>query len=111
VAYVNHDIDDAIRAGLIQQNDLPPECLRVLGERHAARITTMINAIIEASSEMVDGRRMVKNASRCRDEVMEATDCLKNWMFDPSTTGAVDETRRVLNVIVRFSNCSWNSRR
>jgi dGTPase len=101
VAYVNHDIDDAIRAGLIQQDDLPPECLRVLGDRHAARITTMINAIIEASSEMIDGRRMVKERISMQDEVMEATDCLKNWMFEHVyKLEAVDETRRVRNVIM-----------
>jgi dGTPase len=100
VAYVNHDIDDAIRAGLIHTKDLPPECLRVLGTGHAQRITTMVNAIIEASSEVVDGQRLVKERIAMEDEVMEATDCLKNWMFDHVyKLEAVDETRRVRNVI------------
>jgi dGTPase len=101
VAYVNHDIDDAIRAGLIHNKDLPPECLRVLGTSHAQRITTMVNAIIEASSEVVDGQRVVKERIAMEDEVMEATDCLKNWMFDHVyKLEAVDETRRVRNVIM-----------
>ena len=52
VAYVNHDIDDAIRAGLIARDDLPRDCIALLGSSHAGRITTMINAILEASSEM-----------------------------------------------------------
>src|SRR4028119_2288287 len=52
VAYVNHDVDDAIRAGLICAEDLPRDCVAVLGERHAQRITTMVNAIIESSSEL-----------------------------------------------------------
>src|SRR4028119_916544 len=73
VAYVNHDIDDAIRAGLIHTKDLPPECLRVLGTSHAQRITTMVNAIIESSSEVVDGQRLVKERISMQDEVMEAT--------------------------------------
>jgi dGTPase len=101
VAYVNHDIDDAIRAGLIRTKDLPPECLRVLGSSHAQRITTMVNAIIEASSEVVDGQRLVKERIAMEDEVMEATDCLKNWMFDHVyKLEPVDETRRVRNVIL-----------
>ena len=52
VAYVNHDIDDAIRAGLISRDELPRDCIALLGGSHAGRITTMINAIIEASSEI-----------------------------------------------------------
>jgi dGTPase len=100
VAYVNHDIDDAIRAGLIRTEDLPPDCLRVLGTGHAQRITTMINAIIAASTEVSDGQRLVRERIAMEDEVMEATDCLKNWMFEHVyKLEPVDETRRVRNVI------------
>lgn len=42
IAYVNHDIDDAIRAGLITQTDLPRDSIRVLGDTHGTRIDTMI---------------------------------------------------------------------
>ena len=52
VAYVNHDIDDAIRAGIIHREELPESCIALLGDSHAARITTMINAIIQASSNI-----------------------------------------------------------
>ncbi|MBW3637082.1 MAG: deoxyguanosinetriphosphate triphosphohydrolase, partial [Armatimonadetes bacterium] len=82
VAYVNHDIDDALRAGFIEVEDLPRECLDVLGERHAQRITRMVAAIIDASSEIVDGQRHAKERIAMRDDIMEATDKLKNWMFE-----------------------------
>jgi dGTPase len=83
VAYVNHDIDDAIRAGLIAQSDLPRACLEVLGERHSQRITAMVHAIIVASSEVrASGERVVTERIAMTDEVMQATDALKDWMFD-----------------------------
>src|SRR5204862_3038822 len=41
-AYVNHDLDDAMRAGLVQQSDLPDEVTAVLGRTHSARIETLV---------------------------------------------------------------------
>lgn len=78
VAYVNHDIDDSIRAGLIRADDLPRDCVAVLGDSQAQRITTMVSAIISESLE--DG--LVKERIEMESEVREATDKLKNWMFD-----------------------------
>lgn len=101
VAYVNHDVDDAIRAGLISFEDIPKECIAVLGARHAARITSMVNAIIEASSEVIDGERRVGERIAMQDDVMEATDGLKNWMFDHVyKRETVDETPRVRTVLL-----------
>src|SRR5213596_163420 len=42
IAYINHDIDDAMRAGLLAPEELPPEPLRVLGQTHAERIGTLV---------------------------------------------------------------------
>ncbi len=78
VAYVNHDIDDAIRAGLIRDSDLPQDCVELLGKTQSERITTMVGAIINQSLQ--DGQ--VKPVLEMEDEVREATDKLKNWMFD-----------------------------
>lgn len=49
VAYINHDIDDAIRAGLIKISDLPSSCTKTLGKIHSKRISTMVYDIIEQS--------------------------------------------------------------
>jgi dGTPase len=49
IAYVNHDIDDAIRAGVITQADLPTDLIEILGESHSKRIDTLIKAIIDYS--------------------------------------------------------------
>ncbi|MDR1092599.1 MAG: deoxyguanosinetriphosphate triphosphohydrolase [Clostridiales bacterium] len=49
IAYINHDIDDAERAGILSERDLPPEHARVLGDKHGVRINNMIMDIIENS--------------------------------------------------------------
>ncbi|MBS7262187.1 MAG: deoxyguanosinetriphosphate triphosphohydrolase [Eubacteriales bacterium] len=49
IAYINHDIDDALRAGIIRQEDLPIECVRKLGQTHSERINTMICDIVSTS--------------------------------------------------------------
>lgn len=50
-AYINHDIDDAVRAGVISESDVPEEYSSVLGDRHSVRINTLISDIISESSK------------------------------------------------------------
>ena len=49
IAYVNHDIEDAVRAGVLDPATLPKDCTAVLGQTKSARITTMINSIFAHS--------------------------------------------------------------
>jgi len=51
IAYVNHDLDDAIRGGVIVGGDIPVICLEVLGDSHARRIDTMVKDLIFATLE------------------------------------------------------------
>ena len=51
IAYVNHDLDDALRAGILCQTDIPDEILRVLGETNGRRINTLILDLINESRE------------------------------------------------------------
>lgn len=51
IAYINHDIDDACRAGIITQNDISKELGDVLGYTHSNRITTMVSAVIAGGTE------------------------------------------------------------
>jgi dGTPase len=53
IAYVNHDIDDALRAGIINIHDLPQQSLDLLGHRHSERITTLINDLVQTSSQSI----------------------------------------------------------
>ena len=54
IAYINHDIDDAIRAGILKESDLPKECTEVLGNGKSRRITTMIASVIEHGTAEMD---------------------------------------------------------
>lgn len=49
IAYINHDIDDAVRGGIISKEDLPAECVEYLGKDHRSRINTLINDIVRTS--------------------------------------------------------------
>jgi dGTPase len=49
IAYINHDIDDAIRAGVLKNGDLPKECTDVLGYKSSSRINLLIRSVIKAS--------------------------------------------------------------
>lgn len=49
VAYINHDVDDAIRAGILSDEDIPEEFICVLGEKYGERIDTIVKNVIENS--------------------------------------------------------------
>ncbi len=74
IAYINHDIDDAIRAGILAPADLPRDVTDVLGETHSARINRMVNSLLEAS---IDSATISMTA-----EVQAATDCLRSFLFE-----------------------------
>ncbi len=73
VAYLNHDLDDALRGGILRPFEIPADCLRVLGETHSARINTMILDIVEHS----EGRERLEMSPR----VEGAMDALRDFMF------------------------------
>ncbi|MCR4716494.1 MAG: deoxyguanosinetriphosphate triphosphohydrolase [Lachnospiraceae bacterium] len=74
IAYINADIDDSVRAGLISENDIPKEISSVLGHSYRARINTMIHDIIINSQN--------KNDIVMSDEVKEATFALRKFLFE-----------------------------
>ncbi len=73
IAYINHDIDDAIRAGILKPFELPEKCIRVLGKTHGERIDTMIADVVRESQ----GQSSVIMS----DLVREATEELHSFMF------------------------------
>jgi len=74
VAYINHDIDDAVRYGLLSEDDLPLEEIAVLGDTGSARIDRLVHDIVE-SSEGVDDIRQ-------SEDVGEAMLSLRAFMFE-----------------------------
>ena len=74
IAYINHDIDDAIRAGILRDDDLPADLVKLLGKTHSQRIDTMVCSVVTASTE---GDAIVMTP-----EIQEATDALRNFLFE-----------------------------
>ena len=52
IAYVNHDLDDALRAGLIRESEIPSIVLRVLGKSHSERINTLVSSVIKSTIKL-----------------------------------------------------------
>lgn len=73
IAYVNHDVDDAIRAGIISAGDLPGNPIEVLGDRTSLRIDTLVRNMISTSLEMGE----VCLSVEIYDALME----LRTWLF------------------------------
>jgi dGTPase len=74
-AYVNHDIDDAQRAGILQAGDLPASAVELLGDSSSARIGTMVRDVVEATF----GGNL--SEIRMSDAVLKATLDLRKFLF------------------------------
>jgi dGTPase len=103
IAYVNHDIGDAMRAGIINEEDLPHEPIEVLGHFHSRRIHTMVSDVIEcswAARGIVPSETPVINMS---PQVLEATMMLRDFLFERvyNIHSAHEESERAREV-VRF---------
>lgn len=73
IAYINHDIDDAIRAGIIKETDLPDDLIKILGNSHSKRIDTMITSIYKNSYH--------KDFVKMEPDIETATLALRQYMF------------------------------
>ncbi|NLY70808.1 MAG: deoxyguanosinetriphosphate triphosphohydrolase [Clostridiales bacterium] len=74
IAYINHDIDDALRSGVIKQDELSKDCLKILGQNHSSRISTLVSDIVENSDN--------KNKIMMSEEKLYYMDKLRNFMFE-----------------------------
>ena len=96
IAYINHDIDDAIRAGVIKKCDIPREYTDILGPRHSVRINTLVLDTIAESEE--------KNDICMSPDVYAAMDGLRSFMFEHvyRTEYAVRQEEKVCGMIERL---------
>jgi len=82
VAYVNHDVEDAIRAGIISQNDLSKPVVATLGHTHSQRINTLVCDIIDCSWPVSGNGDSPKPTIGMSPEVRRATNILRQFLFD-----------------------------
>jgi dGTPase len=90
IAYVNHDLDDALRAGLISEEQLPQHLLTILGKTNSARINTMVKDLIYTTLNE-GGARLTMSA-----EIMAAITELRGFLYKN-----VYETSRVHNDFIK----------
>ncbi|HUL37901.1 MAG TPA: deoxyguanosinetriphosphate triphosphohydrolase, partial [Thermodesulfobacteriota bacterium] len=76
IAYINHDIDDAIRGEVISSSDIPEDCLKHLGETHSKRINTMVNDIIQETLASGEGRLSISK------EILSAVLNLRAFLWE-----------------------------
>ncbi len=74
IAYINHDIDDALRGGVIKESELPKDCVHILGKTHGERIDTMIKNVIESSID--------KPFVKADGEIADAMAKMREFMFE-----------------------------
>jgi dGTPase len=107
VAYINHDIDDAIRANLIAENDLPETAIRLLGHSRSERINTMVCDIINTSwacNGIVPGAIPKILMS---ENIREATSQLHNFLYErvyhhSSAKEEADNARNIVQKLYQF---------
>ena len=98
IAYLNHDIDDAERAGVLGEEDLPQETLLVLGETHSERVRTMVQDLVAASSS--------GPTIRMSEDVFEAMSVTRSFLFERVYMGRVapvtrDAVGRILQTLLQ----------
>ena len=86
IAYLNHDIDDAVRAGILAEKELPGSTLEVLGESHSSRISTMVGDIVERSKDLEE--------IRMSPAVFEAMIETRDFLFERVYLGRVTPATR-----------------
>jgi len=74
IAYINHDIDDAVRAGIIKESDIPEDFLNGIGRTHGERIAFFVKDIVNNS----DGKVEIIQSFEAKELMMG----IRSWMFD-----------------------------
>ncbi|NLC06794.1 MAG: deoxyguanosinetriphosphate triphosphohydrolase [Syntrophomonadaceae bacterium] len=99
IAYVNHDIDDAIRAGILRPTMLPAQCVKILGQTHGERIDTLVRDMVEQSQ----GQPRIRQSP----EVKQAMADLRQFMFEKVYLAEVNQAearkgRRIVKELYEF---------
>jgi len=95
IAYLNHDLDDALRGGVIREGEIPSSCKKVLGERHSERINTMVRSLVLTTLKFDDGRLHLE------EHVVEAMEQLRDFLFEKVYEAPVvhDEFRKAKKIL------------
>ena len=110
IAYINHDLNDAIRAGIITEDDLPQTALSVLGRSYSGRINTLVCDIIDNSWPATGAdEKQKKPLIAMSAEVLEAANLLRNFLFGNvykvcASNEEMDKARETVQLLYRYYN-------
>ena len=96
VAYVNHDLDDAVRGKVVDPAAVPDTILATLGRTHSERISRMVNDIVSASN--LEEKRQI----RMTDQVLDALIALRDFLYEtvyerPMIRGEFEKAQRIIS--------------
>ncbi len=96
IAYINHDIDDACRAGILTVEAIPKELRNILGDTHSGRINTMVNAVIDASRD--------KPCISMTPEISDAMNELRSFLFESVYTNptAKSQEKKAQQLLIKL---------
>jgi len=101
IAYVNHDIDDAVRAEVLKEKDIPSHLVQILGEWHASRIDRMVEDVVEAS--LKSGLKKIAMSKDIRKAVMELRDFLyERVYFNPQSRVELKKTEKIITDLFEY---------
>jgi len=98
IAYINHDIDDALRGGVLKEKDIPKQYIKIFGDTHAKRINSMILDIVNYSFE--------KNHAEPSEEFKKHIGGLRDFMFEKvyTSSAAKEEEQKAMDLIEYLYN-------
>jgi dGTPase len=101
IAYINHDIGDALRAGIITESDLPAGPIGVLGRSHSQRINTMVSDVIVCSWPATGDSQAEPYTISMSHRILEATNALRDFLFDQvyNVRSAQEESEKAREVV------------
>ncbi|MEG0829204.1 MAG: deoxyguanosinetriphosphate triphosphohydrolase [Anaerovoracaceae bacterium] len=96
IAYINHDIDDAMRSGIIVKSDLPVECLKYLGGDHRTRINTLVMDIAKNS----EGKSHIVQSEECKMYMNRLREYMFTNVYHNNRVKKDEDLEKVKNIIV-----------
>jgi len=105
IAYLNHDLGDAFRAGVLDETDLPKDVKEAMGDRHSQRINNMVMDIVKTSSKSLDENSSMELPTIVMSDAMRnVTNLLREFMFErvylPVDSGTEGRTARsIINLL------------
>ena len=96
IAYINHDIDDAIRSGVIAATDLPQDCLAALGFDHRSRIDTLVRNLMENST----GKSKIEMSDACRTQMEKLRGFMFEEVYHSSRVKKVEDLEAIERIIL-----------